>query len=108
MDETLDKAVENFNRLTQTGSLEEYIDAFECCRALLDMHSYALSSKFILNSFISGLKDNIKPFVEAFAPQSISQAITYARLQEETLMSMQTKSYTTKPFISNQTKSFKP
>lgn len=108
LDETLDKAVENFNRLTQTGTLEEYIDAFECCRALLDMHSYELSSKFILDSFISGLRDNIKPFVKAFSPQSISQAITYARLQEETLTSLQVKSFTTKPFIPNQTKSFRP
>ena len=64
-----------------------------CCRALHDMHSHDLSSKFILGNFISRLKDNIKPFVKGFSPQTIPQAITYARLQEEALKSSQTKPY---------------
>ena len=74
LDETVDKAVKNFNKLTQSGCLEEYIDSFECCRSLLEMHSYDLSSKFVLESFVSGLKDNIKPFVKASQPHTIPQA----------------------------------
>ena len=93
LDITIDKAVENFNKLTQIGSLEEYIDSFEGCRALLDMQSYELSSIFILDSFISGLKDSIKHFVKAFNPHTIPQAISYARLQEDSLHSLQLKTY---------------
>ncbi|CAO2813904.1 unnamed protein product [Amaranthus hypochondriacus] len=68
LDDSLDKIVENFNKLTKTGNLEEYIDSFEYYRALLDMHSYDLSSKYVLDSFISGLKESIKSFVKAFQP----------------------------------------
>ncbi|CAO2838144.1 unnamed protein product [Amaranthus hypochondriacus] len=53
-------------------------------RSFLEMHDYDLSPRFILDSFISGLKETIKPFVKAFKPDSLTQAIEYARLQEET------------------------
>lgn len=107
-DESLNIAVENFNKLTQVGSLEEYFDTFESNRSFLEMHDYDLSTKFILDSFISGLNDTLKPFVKAFKPDSISKAMEYARLQEESVKSLQNQTskqswkpspYTPKPQI---------
>lgn len=85
MDNSLSHAVENFNRLVQERSLEDYIDSFESTRALLEMHAYELSFKFVLDSFIGGLKDSLKPFVKVFNPKTFPLAIRYARLQQESL-----------------------
>uniref|UniRef100_A0A803MB64 Chromo domain-containing protein n=1 Tax=Chenopodium quinoa TaxID=63459 RepID=A0A803MB64_CHEQI len=57
-DSALD-VVEQFNRLQQSGSIEDYIDEFE--------------------------KPAVKPFVKAFKPLTIAQAVEYARLQEQSL-----------------------
>ncbi|CAO2836370.1 unnamed protein product [Amaranthus hypochondriacus] len=88
LDDSLKNGVENFSKLSQVGSLEEYVDAFECSRSFLEMHDYDLSSKFLLDSFVSGLHDTIKPFVKAFKPENITQAIEYARLQSESIKSL--------------------
>ena len=81
--------MENFNKLTQEGSLEEYVGALKSNRSFLEMHDYDLSHMFILDNFISGLKDTIKPFVKAFKPDTFAKAIEYARLQEESVKSLQ-------------------
>ncbi|CAO2840780.1 unnamed protein product [Amaranthus hypochondriacus] len=100
LDEPLQNVVENFNKLTQRDSLEEYFDAFECNRSFLEMHDYDLSDKFLLDSFISGLNDTLKPFVKAFKPDSITKAMEYARLQEESVKSLynSTPKQSLKPF----------
>ena len=86
-DASLNNTVENFNKLTQERSLEECVDAFKSNRSFLEMHDYDLSPMFILESFISGLKDIIKPFVKAFKLDTLAKAIEYARLQEESVKS---------------------
>ena len=55
--------------------MEDYIDSFESTRALLEMHAYELSPKFVLDSLTGELKDSLKPFVKAFNPETIPQAI---------------------------------
>lgn len=75
------------------------------------MQAYELSPKFIVDNFISGLKDNIKPFVKAFNPQNIPQAISYARLQEDSLHTLQPKTHkptTTQPYSVPFPSQFKP
>lgn len=54
--------VENFNKLTQHGSVEEYIYVFECNKSFLEMHDYDLSDRYIIDNFVSDLHDTIKPF----------------------------------------------
>ena len=68
--------------------MEEYFDDFECNRSFLEKHDYDLSPKFILDSFISGLNDTLKPFIKAFKPDSVTKAMEYARLQEESVKSL--------------------
>jgi len=45
----------------------------------------ALPDAFFVDSFISALKPQLKPFVKALNPDSLQAAITFARLQEKAL-----------------------
>ncbi|XP_074369113.1 uncharacterized protein LOC141709470 [Apium graveolens] len=85
-DESGFNIVEQFNKLQQTDSLETYIDDFENLRSVMLQSNHVLPEGYILDSFIGGLKSAVKPFVKAFKPTSFSDAIEYARLQEESLM----------------------
>lgn len=77
--------VEHFNKLYQHDSLESYIDEFENLKSITKQHNHVLPEGYILDSFVSGLKPSVKPFVKAFKPNTIAEAIDYARLQEESL-----------------------
>lgn len=90
-DDNVSNVVENFNKLSQLTSLEDYIDDFENLRCVLDQNGHKLTEGYLLESFVGGLKKEVKPFVKAFEPTSISDAIKYARLQEEQLAANFTK-----------------
>ncbi|XP_074346521.1 uncharacterized protein LOC141685312 [Apium graveolens] len=77
--------VEQFNKLYHVDSLEKYIDDVEDLRALMLHNSPDLPEAYVLDSFIGGLKPGVKPFIKAFKPVSIAQAVEFAILQEETL-----------------------
>ncbi|VFQ78679.1 unnamed protein product [Cuscuta campestris] len=83
--------VEEFNKLCQTGDLEEYVDKFEELKGLLLRKRPNMPQEYFLDSFIAGLKPQIKPFVNAFAPTSVTKAISYARLQEQTVEAWRTQ-----------------
>ena len=88
------KVVEEFNRLQQWGALDEYVDKFEELRALLLMKNSLLPDEHFLDSFVGGLKPHLKSFVRAFHPKTLTEAMEYARCQEETVqaLKMQEKS----------------
>ncbi|XP_021768532.1 uncharacterized protein LOC110732838 [Chenopodium quinoa] len=65
--------VEQFNRLQQLGSIEDYIDEFEKLRSVMLMNNHILPDAYILESFVGGLKPAVKPFVKAFKPATIAQ-----------------------------------
>lgn len=78
--------VEKFNKLEQIDSIEVYLDEFEELKSdVLETH-HSLPDEFILDSFIGGLKPGIKPFVKAFKPVTLADAVEFARLQEEALV----------------------
>ncbi|XP_074298103.1 uncharacterized protein LOC141628919 [Silene latifolia] len=79
------KVVEEFNKLCQVGSLEDYLDTFEHLRGLMLQRNRLLPDQYFLDSFVGGLKPAVKPFVKAFKPGSLTEAVEYARLQEETI-----------------------
>jgi len=79
------RVVEDFNKLQQTGSLDEYLERFEELKALMIQRTPALPDVFFVDSFISGLKPQLKPFVKVLNPDSLQAAITVARLHEEAL-----------------------
>ncbi|XP_021859476.2 uncharacterized protein [Spinacia oleracea] len=85
-DNSAHNVVENFNKLQQTGALEDYIDEFENLRSNMMMNNHVLPETYILESFVGGLKSAVKPFVKAFKPDCIGEAIDLARLQEENLL----------------------
>ena len=63
--------VEDFNKLQQTGSLDEYLERFEELKALMIQRTPALPDVFFVDSFISGLKPQLKPFVKVLNPDSL-------------------------------------
>ncbi|XP_074299627.1 uncharacterized protein LOC141630768 [Silene latifolia] len=71
--------VENFNKLVQTSSITQYIDEFEQLKGLMQQKNPLLPDNFFLDSFIGGLKPTIKPFVRAFKPTNMADAIEFAR-----------------------------
>ncbi|CAH9071517.1 unnamed protein product [Cuscuta epithymum] len=76
---------EEFNRLQQFRSLDEYMDQFEQLRSLLLQRTERLPEEFFLDRFIGGLNPTIKSFVKAFKPRTLMQTMEYARLQENSL-----------------------
>ncbi|XP_074283542.1 uncharacterized protein LOC141608089 [Silene latifolia] len=84
--------VEQFNRLHQTGSLEDYLDSFEHLKSLMVQRNPLLPDSYFLDSFIGGLRPTVKPFVRAFKLETLAEAVEFARLQEESVES--TKNYT--------------
>lgn len=45
-----------------------------------------MPGNYISQSFVGGLKSTIKPFLKAFKPISVTESISYNRLQEESLV----------------------
>lgn len=74
------RVVEDFNKLQQVGSLDEYLDRFEELKSLMIKRTPILPDLFFVNSFVGGLKPHLKPFVKALKPTSLSEAVAYARL----------------------------
>ena len=87
--------------------MEEYIDSLEDLRSILLQNGHRLNSAYLLQSFIGGLREETEPFVKAFNPTSISDAIRYARLQEEQLKACAEK-LTVKSFANKSMSAYKP
>jgi len=66
-------------KLTQIASVREYKAQFENLANQVN----GLSAPFYLSCFISGLKPEIRREVIPFRPNSLSEAISIAKLQEE-------------------------
>jgi len=77
------RVVEDFNKLQQTGPIDEYLERFNKLKALMIQRTPALPDVFFVDSFISGLKPQLKPFVKVLNSNSLQAAITFARLHEK-------------------------
>ena len=82
------KVVEEFNRLQQTGKINEYLPKFKELKASLLLRSSNMPEDYLLKSFTGGLKLAIKSLVRAFKPQTLALAIEQARLQEEHIQAL--------------------
>ncbi|KAL5767431.1 hypothetical protein ACOSQ2_014214 [Xanthoceras sorbifolium] len=69
-------------RLRQTGSVSDYQDRFEELQPRLMAKGYGMGEGFFLESFLSGLKSEIKNQVKMFNPTDLKAAIHLARLLE--------------------------
>ena len=75
--------VEDFNRLQQTGTVDEYLTRFEELKSLFLVRNPNMLESYLLESFIGGLKLAIKALMRAFKPLMLDMAIEQARCQEE-------------------------
>ena len=77
------KVVEDFHKLQQWGSVEDYLEKFEGLKSLMLQRTPILPDDYFITSFIAGLKPHLKPFVKALNPLTLDDAIHFTRLQEE-------------------------
>lgn len=62
--------VEDFNKLKQLGSMEEYIEVFEEMKYnMLQLNAF-LSESYFISSFISGLTDELQAMVKMLNPST--------------------------------------
>ncbi|XP_026410936.1 uncharacterized protein LOC113306183 [Papaver somniferum] len=100
--------VGSFNKLVQTNFVDEYYEEFESLKALVFRMNPSLSESYFGMSFLSGLKDDIGKSVSMFHPQTLANAFSLARLQEQKLQLVTpsprpfSKSFIT-PYNSNRT-----
>ncbi|KAK2965950.1 hypothetical protein RJ640_002680 [Escallonia rubra] len=71
-----------FHKLRQTTTVEQYYNDFETLRSILVSEGSMLEESYFMQSFISGLKDDIRLEVEKFDVGDLSRAIFLARKQE--------------------------
>ncbi|XP_027122021.1 uncharacterized protein [Coffea arabica] len=74
--------MDEFNKLQQRGTVEKYEEKFEELKTLMLMKNPRLDELYFVSSFISGLKEKIRPMVKMFKPQTLMKAFEVAELQE--------------------------
>ncbi|XP_071939819.1 uncharacterized protein [Coffea arabica] len=77
--------VEEFNKLYQDLSVLAYQEKFEELRVAVMVKLPLLSKSYYVSSFLSGLKEEIKPAVKIHMPQTLQVAFEKARWQEQYL-----------------------
>lgn len=84
-EELLEDAVDEFNKLSQTGAVDEFPGRFEDLKAQTIIKNPALTEAHFLSSFIGALKEEIKFAVRMFKPTTLKDAIQKARMQEKVI-----------------------
>ncbi|XP_057497404.1 uncharacterized protein LOC130782134 [Actinidia eriantha] len=74
-------------KLKQWGFVKMYQEKFE----ELANKTHGFSEEFFVSCFVSGLQEEILAGVKMFQPQNIAQAMSLARLQEETIQAITKK-----------------
>jgi Reverse transcriptase (RNA-dependent DNA polymerase)/Retroviral aspartyl protease/Retrotransposon gag protein len=74
--------LDELKTLQQHGSIEEYWHQFVKWRSRILLEGRRFTERDFIDSFISGLKGEVKPFVLAFKPVSVDAALEYAQYME--------------------------
>nr|XP_009802879.1 PREDICTED: uncharacterized protein LOC104248335 [Nicotiana sylvestris] len=90
-DVAMDDVVEEFNKLSQLGSVDEFLSRFEDLKAQMIIRNPALNEDHFLSSFVGALKEEIRFSVKLFKPRTLSFAIQQARMQEKAIEAAQKK-----------------
>ncbi|KAL5701100.1 hypothetical protein ACHQM5_026475 [Ranunculus cassubicifolius] len=88
-EDTSENVVAEFNRLSQTSSVQQYLDRFEELYPLMLLRNKGLTESFFVDCFIGGLKEEIRHTVLMFKPITLHHAVSLARLQEATMDSLE-------------------
>jgi hypothetical protein len=76
------RVIDEFNHLRQRGTLEEYKSKFEELRAALLRCNPYYDDEHFRQSFIGGLKEELKAMVMAHMPTTLKEAYSVAAHQE--------------------------
>nr|XP_016438947.1 PREDICTED: uncharacterized protein LOC107764880 [Nicotiana tabacum] len=87
----MEDVVEEFNKLQQMGTVEEFLGKFEDLKAHMLIRNSVLNESHFLSSFMGALKGEIRYAVKLFKPTTLSSSIEQARLQEKALEVLQIK-----------------
>lgn len=68
--------------MVQKGTVEDYQEKFEELRAYMLQYNPHLEKGYFMSSFLSGLKEELKPRVLASEPPSIAFVFRLAKLHE--------------------------
>lgn len=90
----MEDIVEEFNKLVQTCTVDEYLAKFEDLKAQMILRNPALNESHFLSSFMGALKEEIKYVVKMFKLTTLSHAIEQARMQENAIKVVQRKNKT--------------
>ncbi|XP_027156574.1 uncharacterized protein LOC113757594 [Coffea eugenioides] len=77
--------VEEFNKLHQTSTVKNYQEKFEELSSLMLVRDPHLSESYFVSSFISGIKEEIRPMVKMLKPNTLIEAFEIAEWQEQSL-----------------------
>ncbi|KAK2988469.1 hypothetical protein RJ640_000786 [Escallonia rubra] len=77
-----------FHKLRQITTVEQYYNDFKTLRSILVSEGCKFEENYFIQSFVSGLKDDIRLEVEKFDVEDLSRAIFLARKQEASLHNM--------------------
>ena len=91
---------EEFNKLTQNGTVLDYVERFEELKSVVVSRNSHLDEKYFISSFISGLKGELRPMVRLMKPGTLLDAIEIAQYQEQTVDILVKKSDTKKVNVS--------
>ncbi|XP_039044642.1 uncharacterized protein LOC120184185 [Hibiscus syriacus] len=74
--------IDEFNKLTQLSSVEEYEAQFEELQPYLLQINPELGDEYFVSSFLSGLKEELKHKVKVLEPKTVAEAARKAKLYE--------------------------
>ena len=105
VDGTPKEAIEEFNKLMQTGSVAYYLEKFEMLKPLIMPSLPHLQDSYYKACFLSGLKEEIVNMVKMAKRKTLADAIDAAKLQERNLRALQKiqKSPTHNPYLQKHT-----
>ncbi|KAL4384039.1 hypothetical protein GQ457_15G021620 [Hibiscus cannabinus] len=81
-DKTFTDIIEEFNKLSQKSTVEEYQEKFEELKPFMIQQNASLDENYFVSSFISGLKEELKHRVKAHRPKTVDEAYRLAKLNE--------------------------
>ncbi len=86
------RLVREFNKLMQTSTVERYQEKLEELRARILYLNPTLSEQHFIESYISGLKEELIPSIALSQPATLEEVYEQARLHEQALSIIMRKS----------------
>ena len=80
-----EEAIEEFNKLMQTGSVSEYLERFEQLKSIVMVNLPGQPDSYYKSCFLSGLKEEIVNMVRMTRLLTLEDTIETAKLQERNL-----------------------